>query len=159
MAFFLGGLSISAPLDAAESSLVERWDFGTEEFAPLTPRGDIVRDQAGPRPPEFPNLETDNTAVELKGNGARFEIKDPGPQSRYDFTNGDAITMEAWIKVESLRPGQPAYLIGKGRTLSPKFGKDNQNWSLRVVGGPAGQAQLGFLFTSMSGTGSFHWHR
>lgn len=143
----------------ADDPLVGRWDFGAEEALPLTPKGDIVRDQAGPRPPEFPNLEADNTAVQLKGNGARFEIKDPGPQSRFDFGNGDAITMEAWIQVESLRPGQPAYLIGKGRTLSPRFGKDNQNWSLRVVGAAGGQAQLSFLFTSTAGTGVFHWHR
>ncbi|MEQ1859984.1 MAG: DUF1553 domain-containing protein [Chthoniobacteraceae bacterium] len=143
----------------ADSPLVERFDFGTEELGPLVPRGDIVRDQAGPRPPEFPNLEADNTAVQLKGNGARFEIKDPGPQSRYDFTNGDAITLEARIKVESLRTGQPAYIIGKGRTLSPRFGKDNQNWSLRVVGAQGGQAQLSFLFSSTAGGGVFRWHR
>jgi cytochrome c553 len=144
---------------AADSPQVERFDFGTEEFGPLVPRGDVVRDQVGPRPPEFPNLEADNTAVQLKGNGARFEIKDLGPQSRYDFTNGDAITLEAWIKVESLRTGQPAYIIGKGRTLSPKFGKDNQNWSLRVVGASGGQAQLSFLFTSSKDARVFNWHR
>lgn len=144
---------------AAEVPQVDRWDFGSEEALPLTPKGDIVRDQAGPRPPEFPNLEADNMAVELKGNGARFEIQDPGPQSRFDFTNGDAITMEAWIKVGALRIGQPAYIIGKGRTLSPRFGKDNQNWSLRVVGAAGGQAQLSFLFTSTAGAGVFHWHR
>src|SRR5687767_11784870 len=96
---------------AADGALVERFDFGTEELGPLIPRGVVVRDQVGPRPPEFPNLEADNTAVQLKGNGARFEIKDPGPQSRYKFTNGDAITLEAWIRVESLRTGQPAYII------------------------------------------------
>ncbi len=144
---------------AADTPLVERFDFATEEQGPLVPKGDVVRDQAGPRPPEFPNLESDNTAVLLKGNGARFEIKDPGPQSRYDFTNGDAITLEAWIKVDSLRPGQPAYIIGKGRTLSPKFGKDNQNWSLRVVGASGGRAQLSFLFTSTAGARVFNWHR
>lgn len=144
---------------AADSPLVERFDFGTEELGPLIPRGDVVRDLPGPRPPEFLNLEADNTAAQLKGNGARFEIKDPGPQSRYDFTNGDAITLEAWIKVESLRVGQPAYIIGKGRTLSPRFGKDNQNWSLRVVGEADGQAALSFLFTSTSGSKVFHWHR
>lgn len=151
--------SASPTAGAAESSLVDRFDFGTEELGPLIPRGDIVRDQSGPRPPEFPNLEAGNTAVQLKGSGARFEIKDPGPQSRYDFTNGDAITLEAWIKVDSLRTGQPAYIIGKGRTLSPKFSKDNQNWSLRVVGAQGGQAQLSFLFTSVAGGGGFEWHR
>ncbi|MHB1081276.1 MAG: DUF1553 domain-containing protein [Prosthecobacter sp.] len=153
-------LAASVPAGrAADSPVVERFDFGTEEFGPLVSRGDIVRDQVGPRPQEFPNLDADNTAVQLKGNGARFEIKDPGPQSRYDFTNRDAITLEAWIKVESLRTGQPAYIIGKGRTLSPKFGKDNQNWSLRVVGASGGQAQLSFLFTSTKGAGVFNWHR
>ncbi|MCB1224646.1 MAG: DUF1553 domain-containing protein [Verrucomicrobiales bacterium] len=147
------------PVIGADVLPVDRWDFGSEEALPLTPRGDIVRDQAGPRPPEFPNLEADNMAVELKGNGARFEIQDPGPQSRFDFTNGDAITLEAWIKVGALRTGQPAYIIGKGRTLSPRFSKDNQNWSLRVVGAAGGQAQLSFLFTSSAGAGVFHWHR
>lgn len=144
---------------AADSPSAERFDFGTEELGPLVPRGDVVRDQAGPRPPEFPNMDADNAAVQLKGNGARFEIKDPGPQSFYKFTNGDAITLEAWIKVESLRTGQPAYIVGKGRTLSPRFGKDNQNWSLRVVGAADGQAALSFLFTSSSDAQIFHWHR
>jgi mono/diheme cytochrome c family protein len=146
-------------VSAADKPQVERFDFGTEELGPLIPRGDVVRDQAGPRPPEFLNMDADNTAVQLKGHGARFEIKDPGPQSSYKFTNGDAITLEAWIKVESLRAGQPAYIIGKGRTLSPNFGKDNQNWSLRVVGTANGQAALSFLFTSTSGASVFHWHR
>lgn len=152
-------LAAASTAQSSESSLAGRWEFGSEEALPLTPRGEIVRDQAGPRPPEFPHLEADNMAVQLKGNGARFEIQDPGPQSRFDFANGDAITMEAWIRVESLRAGQPAYLIGKGRTHSPRFGKDNQNWSLRVVGAPGGQAQLSFLFTSTKGAGVFHWHR
>jgi hypothetical protein len=153
-------LAASVPAGrAADAPAVERFDFGTEEFGALIPRGDVVRDQAGPRPPEFPNLEADNTAVQLKGNGARFEIKDPGAQSRYKFTNGDAITLEAWIKVESLRTGQPAYIIGKGRTLSPRFGKDNQNWSLRVVGAAGRKAQLSFLFTSTADARVFHWHR
>lgn len=146
-------------VSASDKPQVERFDFGTEELGPLILRGDVVRDQAGPRPPEFLNMDADNTAVQFKGRGARFEIKDLGPQSPYKFTNGDAITLEAWIKVESLRPGQPAYIIGKGRTLSPNFGKDNQNWSLRVVGTADGQAALSFLFTSTSGASVFHWHR
>jgi len=146
-------------VSATDQPQVERFDFGTEELGPLIPRGDVVRDQAGPRPPEFLNMDPDNTAVQLKGHGARFEIRDPGPQSAYKFNNGDAITLEAWIRVDSLRGGNPAYIIGKGRTLSPNVSKDNQNWSLRVVGTPDGQAALSFLFTSTSGAGVFHWHR
>ncbi|MBS0210212.1 MAG: DUF1553 domain-containing protein [Planctomycetes bacterium] len=155
---FLSGTFVSDAW-AADSPQTVRFDFGTEELGSLISRGGVVRDQAGPRPPEFPNLDADNTAVQLQGYGARFEIKDPGPQSFYKFTNGDVITLEAWIKVESLRTGQPAYIIGKGRTLSPSFGKDNQNWSLRVVGTADGQAALSFLFTSNSDARTFHWHR
>ncbi len=157
LGFLLGPSVLVA--SAADTPQAERFDFGTEEPGTLIPRGDVVRDQAGPRPPEFLNMDSDNTAVQLKGYGARFEIKDPGPQSSYKFTNGDAITLEAWIKVESLRAGQPAYIIGKGRTLSPNFGKDNQNWSLRVVGTADGRAALSFLFTSTSGASVFRWHR
>src|SRR5690606_23111962 len=38
-------------VSAADKPQVERFDFGTEELGPLIPRGDVVRDQAGPRPP------------------------------------------------------------------------------------------------------------
>ncbi len=69
--------------------------------------GDVVRDQVGPRPPDFPSFAPDNTAIQLKGKGTRIEIKDPGEKSAFDFTNGDAITMEAWVKLDSIRPGQP----------------------------------------------------
>jgi cytochrome c553 len=125
----------------------------------MVSKGGIVRDQPGPRPPDFPGLDADNMAVRLGGNGARFEIKDTGPQSPYDFTNGDALSLEAWLRVDEIRPGQPAYVIGKGRTHSPKFSRDNQNWSMRVIGGQGGLAKLGFLFTSVSGSGQKHWHR
>ncbi|MDF1859948.1 MAG: DUF1553 domain-containing protein [Verrucomicrobiales bacterium] len=159
--FFLAGMALlPAPgLQGADSTLAAKWDFDTEEPLPMVIRGDVVRDQPGPRPPEFPDLDPENTAVRLNGNGSRIEISDPGARSEFDFTNGDGITMEAWVRVDELRPGQPAYIVGKGRTHSPKFSRDNQNWSLRVVGGPNGLARLGFLFTSVSSGGETHWHR
>jgi hypothetical protein len=114
-------LAASVPAGcAADSPLVERFDFGTEELWALIPKGDVVRDQAGPWLPGFPNMEADSTAVQLKGNGVRFGIKDPGPQSRCEFNHGDAITLEAGIKVGSLHAGQPACMMGKGRMLSPR---------------------------------------
>lgn len=146
-------------LAAADPEPVARWNFDTEEPTPLVARGGVVRDQIGPRPPEFPSLGRDNMAVRLPGDGARFEIKDTGAKSPYDFTNGDAITVEAWVQVETLRPGQQAYVVGKGRTHSPRFSKDNQNWSLRVVGARSGLAQLGFLFTSQLPGAKPRWHR
>ena len=151
-----GALPISGADGPAKTT---QWNFNSEEAAVWIPRGDIIRDQAGPRPPEFPDLDKDNTAVQLTGNGARFEIKDPGPQSQFDFTNGDGLTLEAWIKVDTLRSGQPAYIVSKGRTHNPRFSHDNQNWSLRIVGAPNGLGRLGFLFTSVAPDGKLHWHR
>jgi len=146
-------------LHADDSKPVLQLDFGQEESAPLIPVGNVVRDQAGPRPPEFPDFESNNTAIQLKGKGSRFEIKDPGPQSPFDFTNGDAITMESWVKVDQLSPGQPVYIVGKGRTNSPHFARNNQNWSLRAIGGSAGLAHLSFLFASAPEPGGQNtWH-
>ena len=143
---------------AADSTLVARWDFGAEEESQLTPHGNVLRDQAGPRPPEFPDFSTSNTAVRLDGKTAYFSVADPGSDSDFDFTNGDAITFEAWVKVDDIRNGQPMYVIGKGRTNSPKFARDNQNWSFRVVGAKS-MASLGFLFAGKAGPGVAHWHR
>ncbi|QDU63339.1 Planctomycete cytochrome C [Planctomycetes bacterium Pan216] len=136
---------------------VARWDFGTEESTPLTPRGNVQRDQAGPRPPEFPNMASSNTAVRLDA-GAYLSVPDTGPDSDLDFTNGDAITIEAWVNPTSIREGQPRYIIGKGRTGSPKFARDNQNWALRIVGS-GGEATLSFLFATKLTSNGKHWHR
>lgn len=146
-------------LHADEAKPVLQLDFGQEESAPLVAVGGVVRDQAGPRPPEFPDFEANNTAIQLQGKGSRYEIKDSGAQSPFDFTKGDAITLEAWVKVDKIGPGQPVYLIGKGRTNSPHFARNNQNWSLRVIGGSEGLAHLSFLFASAPAPGGGNtWH-
>ncbi|MDF1814708.1 MAG: DUF1553 domain-containing protein [Verrucomicrobiales bacterium] len=152
-------LLFSGVISADDSKPVLQLDFGMEESVPLIPVGNVVRDQAGPRPPEFPGFEANNTAVQLKGKGSRFEIKDPGPQSGFDFTNGDAITLEAWVKLDKIGPGQPVYIIGKGRTNSPHFARNNQNWSLRVIGGGSGEGHLSFLFAGIPKPGGGNtWH-
>ncbi|MCF7787116.1 MAG: DUF1553 domain-containing protein [Prosthecobacter sp.] len=146
-------------LHASDGKPVLQLDFGQEESAPLIAVGGVVRDQAGPRPPEFPDFEADNTAIQLQGKGSRYEIKDTGAQSPFDFTNGDAITLETWVKLDKISPGQPVYLIGKGRTNSPHFARNNQNWSLRVIGGSEGLAHLSFLFASAPAPGGGNtWH-
>lgn len=149
---------LTGNLSAADSSPVARWDFGAEEETLLSPHGGVQRDQAGPRPPDFPDFDSNNTAVRLDGKGAYFSISDPGANSKFDFTKGDAITLEAWVKLDGLRNGQPMYVIGKGRTGSPHFARDNQNWALRVVGS-GGVARISFLFATRPGAGDSHWHR
>jgi mono/diheme cytochrome c family protein len=136
---------------------VARWDFDAEEATPLATRGNVQRDQAGPRPPEFPEMAANNTAVRVSPGGY-LSIADTGPDSDFDFTNGDAITLEAWINPTTLRDGEPRYIIGKGRTGSPKFARDNQNWSLRIVGAE-GQARVNFLFATKLSDSDKHWHR
>src|SRR4051794_39405774 len=123
----LGLFAVSA--DAAGP--VARWEFGSEETSKLTAVGDVVRDVPGPRPPEFPDFEADNTAVKLSGSGARYVMPDPGDHSPFDFTNGDDISIEAWVKVDEMKAGENRYIISKGRTGAAEFAKDNQNWALR----------------------------
>jgi mono/diheme cytochrome c family protein len=149
-----------APLDTrAQSPTAEiaRWDFGSEEATPLKGHGNVQRDQAGPRPPEFPDMPAGNTAVRLDA-GAYLSVPDTGPDSAFDFTNGDEITLEAWVNPTTLRDGQPQYIVGKGRTGSPKFTRDNQNWALRIVG-DRGEAKLSFLFATKLSSSDRHWHR
>jgi mono/diheme cytochrome c family protein len=149
-------------LSAVAAAPVVRWDFGEEEFTRLEPVGAVQRDVPGPRPPEFPDFERTNTAAHLDGNGARFVLADPGAGSAYDFTNGDAITLEAWVKVDGAKSGDNLYVVGKGRTGAPGFAADNQNWALRLRL-MNGQYAVNFLFatprTREAGKSDAHWHR
>ena len=140
-----------------DPSLVARWDFGSEEVSPLASHGGVIRDQPGPRPPEFPDFARNNTSVKFDGQGSHLAISDSGEGSRFDFTHDDAITIEAWIKLQD-QDGHPRYIIGKGRTGGSQFARDNQNWSLRVVGKNDG-TKLSFLFATSPGAGESHWHR
>lgn len=152
--FFVMTLTIAAP-DGV--SPVVQWEFDTEEATSLVAKGNVQRDQAGPRPPEFPDMAANNTAVRCDAN-AYLTVSDTGPNSDFDFTNGDAITIEAWVNPSALREGQVGYVVGKGRTGSPKFARDNQNWSLRVVG-VKNEAKLSFLFATKLSNSEAHWHR
>ncbi|HBJ38356.1 MAG TPA: hypothetical protein DDZ51_27110, partial [Planctomycetaceae bacterium] len=142
---------------------VAHWRFSTEETAKLTPHGGVHRDQPGPRPPEFPDFDSGNTAVKLDGKGARFVLADPGPTSDFDFAHDDAITIQAWVNMDqSIDQDANLYVIGKGRTQSGKFAGDNQNWALRLRG-VDGQARVSFLFASEPVADQpkkdSHWHR
>ncbi|MEQ9410198.1 MAG: DUF1553 domain-containing protein [Fuerstiella sp.] len=135
---------------------VARWDFSSEDITPLRIQGQIQRNQAGPRPPEFPDFAPDNTAVRV--DGGYVVVPDPGPDSEFDFTSGDAITIEAWVNPSSISGGGPQYVIGKGRTGSPAFERDNQNWALRLVG-EKNEARVNFLFATSRTSSDQHWHR
>ncbi|QDV23698.1 DUF1553 domain-containing protein [Aureliella helgolandensis] len=139
---------------------VASWEFSAEESTPLRPHGGVHRDQPGPRPPEYPDFDASNTAVKFDGRGAYFSLEDSGEQSSFDFTNGETISLEAWVRVEDLNRNENSYIIGKGRTGSPGFAKNNQNWALRVRES-GGLASVSFLFATLGDSdvdGSL-WHR
>ncbi|WP_435017208.1 DUF1553 domain-containing protein [Tundrisphaera sp. TA3] len=158
---FVPLLIVVSALTARAAGPAVRWDFGQEETTPLVARGTVQRDVPGPRPPEFPDLEPGNLAVRLDGEGY-FAFDGPLSGGPLTFTNGQSITLEAWVKVDELRAGESGYVIGKGRTWAKEFPRDNQNWALRVREGK-GKACVNFLFATppVSGTAKTdaHWHR
>ncbi len=74
------------------------------------------------------------------------------------FSQGQSLTVEAWVSVEEMGEGANRYIIGKGRTGAEGFGKENQNWALRLRG-ESGEARLSFLFATPPEAGGDVWHR
>ncbi len=144
---FLFVTTTQSRIDAAEILPVVLWSFGEEEATPLISYGTVERDVPGPRPDKYPDFSSNNTAVRFDGNGSRYVLADPGVQSPFDFTNGDEITLEAWVQIDELQRGQNVYIIGKGRTGDKKFTPENQNWALRLHE-MNGQACISFLFAT-----------
>ncbi len=144
---------------ASDGQTVATWNFGAEEPTLLKLHGNVQRDQIGPRPPEFPDFADDNTAITFNAKGY-LSFSDPGQSSDFDFANGDEITLEAWVNVQSTGNTSPMYVIGKGRTGAKGFARDNQNWAMRVVMQKE-TAKVSFLFATPvgSGGGGSHWHR
>ena len=151
-------VAVLAAAGLAQAEPVARWDFASEDASVLKPSGAVQGDQAGPRPPEFPDFPPGNTAVRFDGDGARYVIDDPGEGSRFDFGNGDSITLEAWVNVKELPTGQNRYVIGKGRTHREGFSQTNQNWALRLRE-IDGLAHVSFLFATDPADGGSPWHR
>jgi mono/diheme cytochrome c family protein len=154
-------LVVSLVVPAARSGPVARWDFGEEDVSRAVAVGTIQRDVPGPRPPEYPGFENYNTAVRFDGSGAHFALADTGAASPLDFTNGDAITLEAWVQVDGIRANENIYVVGKGRTGAAGFAVDNQNWALRLRARD-GQFGVSFLFATPRADGAksdAHWHR
>lgn len=138
---------------------VARWDFESESTDRFRESGKVVRDQAGPRSPEFPNQPAGNQAILLEGRNAYLAVADPGENSPFDFTNGDAITLEAWVNPAAAGDGASMVVVAKGRTGNPGTHPNNQNWAMRLVN-QRGEFKLNFLFASLNEDGRGNqWHR
>ena len=158
----LSGMALFLCILSSHGAPVLRWDFSAEEASQLRSHGGVHRDIPGPRPPDFPDFEATNTAVQLDGKGAHFSFADSGEGSVVDFTNGDAITLEAWVNVSEISTGESVAVIGKGRTGNHSFARDNQNWALRLRE-QKGISCINFLFATplseSQPTRDSHWHR
>ncbi len=125
---------------------VALWEFEAEDVSGAVAEGAVQRDVLGPRPPEYPDFDKSNTAIQLDGNGARLSVADPGPTSIYDFTNGDTITLEAWIQTDGADGEEIRNLVSKGRADDEQGGP---NWAmaLRPING---QLCLSFVFATQN---------
>jgi len=152
-------LQIVPTLPAAEPAKqpppVARWTFDKESTDKSL--GEVRFDGKGPRAPVYPGFSPDNRALVLDAP-AWLSIADEQEGSRFDFDNGDAITLEAWVKPASFT-GQHVYIISKGRTESQGARGLNQNWALRLRK-QKGLVALNFLFRSRAGAEMpGDWHR
>ena len=147
------------PLVAAEPAKapapVAQWTFDDQ---PTVQSLGVVRlDGDGPRSPIYPGFAANNRALVLEAP-SWLAIPDEGQDSRFDFDNGDAITLEAWVRPDSM-PGEHVYLVSKGRTDSSGAKSANQNWALRLRKQGSGVA-LNFLFRSRADDKTAaDWHR
>ena len=122
---------------------IEKWTFEGKE--PGIPEKGAKTEPNGPQPPIHPNFTKDNKALNLNGNSQSLVVKESDfPEENFRFTNGDTITLEAWIYPSEVKNNGYLYIIGKGRNRNPEFTSENQNWALRLDG----KASPSFLFRS-----------
>lgn len=153
--------SASANEPPADERIIE-WRFDGDS-QPSTWTGTPGKLGEGPRPPKHPEFKSDNKAMSFAGHESAVLIKDQEQGGDVDirFGSGETFAFETWVKFKTIRPGQTAYLLGKGR--HPKHGDDfednNQNYSVRFQG-TGGGARFGILFTSEHPeTKKRAWHR
>lgn len=106
---------------------------------------EVEFDQPGPRNDFYPLFDAKNKSVAFSGAKGFIRVQDPGPSNVLDFSNGDSITLEAWVLPVAIGEGQQVYVVGKGRTTNPDVASENQNYALRLRG-TDGTARLSFLF-------------
>ncbi len=139
-----------------DSQPVAHWSFSKDGDFKVTKTKNKEITDGGPIAPEYPLFGKSNQALRLNA-GERVVIPDEGENSRFDFDNGDVISVEAMINPTKFN-GQAA-IISKGRTLNKGFGTTNQNWAFRLKS-VAGQAGVNFLFHSRDQKGKpGDWHR
>lgn len=133
-----------------------RWDFESPDSLPGSVHGDVDVVESQLQSPRYPTIEPGNKVLQLSAP-AWVSIPDDPKTNRFDFDNGDVVTFEAWVRVDTL--GENMCLVGKGRTGSSGAKAINQNWAFRLRKNK-GQACLNFLFRSRkTADHPGDWHR
>lgn len=145
---------------AADPVPVAQWSFDGDKPEIGKTEAGVEFGQEGPSPKQFKHLPASNRAAKFEGaKGGFIRVTDPGEKSLFDFDNGDAITIEAWVNPASAPKGGNVYILGKGRTSNPGQDANNQNWGLRLWDA-GGFLRPSFLFRSRKdGDHAADWHR
>jgi hypothetical protein len=153
-------LTLAGVATAAEPAPAAQWNLDGDGPGLGKAEGGVIFLQEGPPPQQFRQLPASNRAARFDGlKGGLIRLADPGERSPYDFDNGDALTIEAWVNPASSPRGGNLYILGKGRTANPGQAADNQNYALRLWDG-GGLLRPSFLFRSRKdGTREGAWHR
>jgi len=145
---------------AADPAPVAQWSFDADKADIGKAEGGVIFQQDGPSQKQFKHISSSNKAAKFEGaKGSFIRVSDPGEKSLFDFDNGDAITIEAWVNPASAPKGGNVYIIGKGRTSNPGQVANNQNYGLRLWDA-GGFLRPSFLFRSRNeGDHAGDWHR
>mgnify|MGYP002628054754 FL=1 len=132
------------------------WTFNDAKSLPGTSIGAAKLVSSELKSPVYPDFDPSNKVLQLK-SPAWIKIADTGEQSQFDFDNGDAVTFESWVRIDSISGNM--CLVGKGRTAAAGEKAINQNWAFRLSNNK-GQACLNFLFRSRrTEDHAGDWHR
>lgn len=147
---------VSASVHADESPTSLHWGFEGLDSLPGERVGKVNIVSSDLVQPRYLGFNAENSVLELK-SPSWIRIPDTSDDGPFDFDNGDPVTFEAWVRLNSV--GDNSYIIGKGRTETGGKKAINQNWAfrLRKVGGVA---CVNFLFRSRkSEEHAGDWHR
>lgn len=132
------------------------WTFDATDDLPGEIHGQAGVAEGGLQQPRYPGFGTDNSVLQLKAP-AWLTISDTEDETRWDFDNGDAVTFEAWVRIDKL--GENMCIVSKGRTGNSGPTSINQNWAFRLRK-HKGQCCVNFLFRSRpSEDHKGDWHR
>ncbi|MEZ6136208.1 MAG: DUF1553 domain-containing protein [Pirellulaceae bacterium] len=153
--FLAGLLLLAAHISAAEPSEAISFEFESLDSS-IQSIGEVAVTPTGPTSEFFQGLPATNLALELKKAGAHLRMSEE-ISSQLVFEQGDALTIEAWVRPRAIGHGANVYVVGKGRTYA-NGPRENQNYALRLVGSK-NSAHISFLFATQAADGKLQYHR